>query len=130
MRPPPLGLCLPCRFLGAPDGNTIVVTLPGLHRQWTIRLANCRVPGLNTPQGRRAQDFLRNCLADEEGLRLFVPAPGNLRSMLVELLGPKPIRAHLFLADGRDVGEWMVRGQLARPTRRGEQDRPEGEIDL
>ena len=50
---PPAGLCLPCRFRRARDGDTIGVSLAGSERIWWIRLIDCWAPELSEA-GRRA----------------------------------------------------------------------------
>jgi endonuclease YncB( thermonuclease family) len=117
MTRPPYGLCLPCRLVRAIDGDTVVVALPGSCREWSIRLLDCWAAEMDTPQGRRAKDFLESRLAGQEGLAVFVPAPKEPIHLLRQLVTLDRVLARLFLADGRDVSELMVAGGLASPEK-------------
>lgn len=113
MTRPPYGLCLPCRCIRVIDGDTVIVSLPGSSREWTIRLLDCWAPEMDTPQGRRARDFLVHHLDDVDDLAIFVPAPKNPIRVLQSLVSFDRVLAHVFLPDGRDISSIMVAGGLA-----------------
>ncbi len=113
MTRPPFGLCLPCRCVRVIDGDTVVVSLPGSHREWRVRLLDCWAAEMDTPQGRRARDFLVHHLDGADDLALFVPAPKDPLRLLSSLVSFDRVLAHVFLPDGRDVSSVMVEGGLA-----------------
>jgi len=128
----PYGLCLPCRCVRVIDGDTVIVSLPGSHREWRVRLLDCWAAELDTPQGRRARDFLVHHLDGADDLALFVPAPKDPLRLLSSMVSFDRVLAHVFLPDGRSVSEVMVAGGLAtagkppKQVRMGKESRDHG----
>lgn len=127
MKRPPYGLCLPCRFLRARDGDTVEVQISGAF-VWAIRLIECWCAETNrgTPaeraRGQAAKKKAVELLVEAELLSVWIPPPDQVLALCGVLgitRGAGPINllamatfdrlpGHIFLSDKLTLSEALV----------------------
>lgn len=113
MTRPPAGLCLPCEFVKARDGDTIEVSLRGSERVWAIRLIDCWCAETRTrdaeekAKGLAAKAFAESLISQAAGLHVFIPAPADIHNLLKNITFDR-IPGYIYLDGGQTLNELMV----------------------
>ena len=108
---PTIGLTLPCRFVSARDGDTVVVSILDGRLRPAIRLIGIDCPeGL---EGLEAKHFTESTLEVATDLILHIPEPTNLRSLLANLTFDR-IPGYIWLDARTTLNDLLVERNLAR----------------
>jgi endonuclease YncB( thermonuclease family) len=118
---PAYGLCLPCSFVHARDGDTVVVRLKGGSFDWAIRLADAWVTDdKQSPIYQRALELAeKTCqqASDEDRLAVFLPIDEIPRNPLSAVTFDR-VPAYLFVDSETTLGELLKRKGLAGSSRK------------
>lgn len=120
---PKFGLCLPVRYAGNHDGDTISVVLPS-GRICKVRLDNVRAPELADVGGDEVRKRVAKLCNGAEEMALYVPLPSDRnrdgRLDIPELIGSLTfdrIVGRIFL-DGIDLGGYLIEHGLCEPGKK------------
>lgn len=136
---PPYGLCLPCRFVRARDGDTIEVSLLG-GLVWAIRLIDCwcleplRGTSAERALGVTAKEYAARCCDEAQQLSVWIPAPERMAEHLKTLELESELRpvnllrwltfdrlpGHIYVSSEERLSDLMVRAGFAARTKCGQ----------
>jgi endonuclease YncB( thermonuclease family) len=123
MNLPPYGLCLPCTFVRARDGDTVEVRLRDAGFTWAVRMLDCWVTdNRESPLWRAAKDLVEREAqeaSDEGRLAVFLPI-FNLPANPLSALTFDRVLGHVFISSDTTLAELLVRRGLAGRTKQGE----------
>lgn len=111
MNMPPLGICVPVKYLRCRDGDTAEVELR-TGQEVAVRLADVDAPEIRDSGGPEAKQWLETVLSEAEFIRLYIPlvdAGDDGTLDIIDILGAMSfdrVPGRLFV-DGLDTTEHL-----------------------
>jgi len=110
---PPVGICIPVRYVRCRDGDTVEVSLPKSEYVYAVRLADCWCPEMREEGGVAAKEFAESVLDNTESLHLFIPLDGVGVNILAALTTFDRVVGELWVSSTKTLNEMLIEAGYA-----------------